>query len=187
VIRVRGIPISDQDARDLARRLLDDETGIGVAARLTRAVEMDSGVIGTSKSEARAGESVISFSFVLWLPAPAHTSDGRPPAGPAGGWRSSKEVSVSRAPGVSALDGSATFVGSGGQGSSTRLGRRCCWAVYVRCYRHGHSGRRVGPTAGVWALLVVTSMVSGELRGLGRRCSGRRVSVSSALASTTAS
>jgi hypothetical protein len=76
VIRVRGIPISDQDARDLARRLLDDETGIGVAARLTRAVEMDSGVIGTSKSEARAGESVISFSFVLWLPAPLRPAMG---------------------------------------------------------------------------------------------------------------
>lgn len=59
MIRVRGVPISDADAKDLARRLLDDETGIGVAARLTRAIEMDGGVIGTSKPEARAVLSAV--------------------------------------------------------------------------------------------------------------------------------
>jgi hypothetical protein len=59
VIRVRGIPISDRDARDLARQLLDHETGIDVAARLTRAIEMDGGVIGRSKPEPRALISAI--------------------------------------------------------------------------------------------------------------------------------
>jgi hypothetical protein len=61
VIRVRGIPISDRDAKDLVQRLLDDETGIGVAARLTRAIEMDGGVIGTSKPEARAVLGAVDF------------------------------------------------------------------------------------------------------------------------------
>jgi hypothetical protein len=61
VIRVRGIPFSELDAKDLARRLLDDETGIGVAARLTRAFEMDGGVRGTSKPEPRSVLSAVDF------------------------------------------------------------------------------------------------------------------------------
>jgi hypothetical protein len=54
VIRVRGVPISNDDARELAHRLAHDEAAASLVDRLTRALERDGGLIATSKLEARA-------------------------------------------------------------------------------------------------------------------------------------
>jgi hypothetical protein len=54
VIRVRGVPISDDEARELAHRLADDEAAASLVDRLTRALDNGSGLIATDRLEARA-------------------------------------------------------------------------------------------------------------------------------------
>ena len=54
VIRVRGIPISDDDARELTERLSGDEAARSVVDRMTRALENGSGLIATNRLESRA-------------------------------------------------------------------------------------------------------------------------------------
>jgi hypothetical protein len=54
VIRVRGVPISESDARELARRLTGVPGGDGFLERLERALAMDGGLIGTDRVEAQA-------------------------------------------------------------------------------------------------------------------------------------
>jgi hypothetical protein len=56
VIRLRGYPITDREAAELARRLRAqaDPSGFEVAARLERAVTARTGVIATDHAQARA-------------------------------------------------------------------------------------------------------------------------------------
>jgi hypothetical protein len=54
VIRVRGVPISDDNARELARRLGSDPVARDFVERLERALTMDGGLIGTHRLEAQA-------------------------------------------------------------------------------------------------------------------------------------
>jgi anti-sigma factor RsiW len=55
VIRIRGVPISDDEARELARLLAGDEAAAALVARIGRALEdVDGGLIATSRLEARA-------------------------------------------------------------------------------------------------------------------------------------
>jgi hypothetical protein len=54
VIRVRGVPISDEEANELARLLAGDEAGLGLADRINRALAMGGGLVGTDRLEARA-------------------------------------------------------------------------------------------------------------------------------------
>jgi len=53
VIRVRGVPISDDDARELARRLSGHADARSFVDRLERALAMDGGLIGTDRVEAQ--------------------------------------------------------------------------------------------------------------------------------------
>jgi hypothetical protein len=54
MIRIRGVPIDDDDARELAHRLAGDEAAAGFVGRLTRALTNGRGVIGTDRLESRA-------------------------------------------------------------------------------------------------------------------------------------
>jgi len=54
VIGVRGVPISDEDARELARRLNGHAAARGFVDRLERALAMDGGLIDTDAVEAQA-------------------------------------------------------------------------------------------------------------------------------------
>lgn len=54
VIRVRGVPVSDADARELARRLTGDEAAGSLVTRLGRALDDGGGLIATDRLEARA-------------------------------------------------------------------------------------------------------------------------------------
>jgi hypothetical protein len=54
VIRVRGIPISDDEARELAQRLVHDEVAASLVDRLGRAVEGGGGLVATDRLEARS-------------------------------------------------------------------------------------------------------------------------------------
>jgi hypothetical protein len=54
VIRVRGVPISDDEARELAHRLAHDEVAASLADRLARALDGGGGLIATDRLEARA-------------------------------------------------------------------------------------------------------------------------------------
>ncbi len=54
MIRVRGVPISDDEARELAQRLAHDEVAASLVGRITRAVENGGGLIATDRLEARA-------------------------------------------------------------------------------------------------------------------------------------
>ena len=55
VIRIRGVPISDDEARELAELLTGDEAATGLVDRLRRALaDEDGGLIATSRLEARA-------------------------------------------------------------------------------------------------------------------------------------
>ena len=54
VIRVRGVPISDDEARELAERLVHDEAAVSLVDRLTRAVAGGGGLVATDRLEARA-------------------------------------------------------------------------------------------------------------------------------------
>jgi len=66
VIRLRGLPISDGEAAELARRLRDhgDDDGLDVAARLERALVAGSGVIATTEAQA----SVVLRLIEDWAP-----------------------------------------------------------------------------------------------------------------------
>jgi hypothetical protein len=65
MIRVHGVPISDDEASELARRLRNyrDPNGIGVAERLERGL-MGMAIIGTSRPDAEAVLAVIE----AWTP-----------------------------------------------------------------------------------------------------------------------
>ena len=67
MIRVRSVPVSPDEASELARRLrtYGDPVGIGVAERLERGVRMGSAMIGTSRPEAAIVLNVIE----QWTPA----------------------------------------------------------------------------------------------------------------------
>lgn len=55
MIRLRGVPISIEDAAELARGLLvQSEASLGIAERLERAIVAGTGVIATTEPEARA-------------------------------------------------------------------------------------------------------------------------------------
>ena len=55
VIRIRGVPISDDEARELAQLLMGDEAAVSLVDRIRRALEdADGGLIATSRLEARA-------------------------------------------------------------------------------------------------------------------------------------
>jgi hypothetical protein len=55
VIRIRGVPISDDEARELAQLLAGDEAATALVDRIRRAlVDADGGLIATSRLEARA-------------------------------------------------------------------------------------------------------------------------------------
>jgi hypothetical protein len=54
VIRVRGVPISDDEARELVDRLAHDEAAASLVHRLTRAVEAGGGLVATDRVEARS-------------------------------------------------------------------------------------------------------------------------------------
>ena len=56
MIRIRGLPISDEEAEELAYRLRarGDEPSLVVSDRLGRALTVGSGVIAMDRSEARA-------------------------------------------------------------------------------------------------------------------------------------
>jgi hypothetical protein len=65
-VRVRGVPVSDDEAAELARRLrlYGDPIGIGVAERLERGLLMGTAMVGTSLPEARIVLTVIEH----WIP-----------------------------------------------------------------------------------------------------------------------
>jgi len=54
MIRVRGVPISDDDARELVERLEGDDAAASLVDRITRALEGHGGLIATDRLEARA-------------------------------------------------------------------------------------------------------------------------------------
>ena len=55
MIRIRGVPISDEEARELAQLLAGDEASTALVDRIGRALEdADGGLIATSRLEARA-------------------------------------------------------------------------------------------------------------------------------------
>jgi hypothetical protein len=54
VIRIRGVSISDDDARELAHRLAHDEAAVSLVDRLTRALQDGGGLIAANRLEARA-------------------------------------------------------------------------------------------------------------------------------------
>jgi hypothetical protein len=55
VIRIRGVPISDDEARELADLLAGDEAASSLVDRIRRALaDEDGGLIATSTLEARA-------------------------------------------------------------------------------------------------------------------------------------
>jgi hypothetical protein len=66
-VRIRGVPISNEEACDLAQRLRSygDPIGVGVAERLERGVLMGTAIVGTSLPEARVTLTVIE----RWAPA----------------------------------------------------------------------------------------------------------------------
>ncbi len=55
VIRVRGVPISDDEARELVERLVHDEAATSLVDRLRRAVDDGGGLVAADRIEARAG------------------------------------------------------------------------------------------------------------------------------------
>ncbi len=61
VIRLKGLPLSDEEASELARRLRShrDPVGVGVAERLERGVLLGTAMIGTSRPEAEVLLNVI--------------------------------------------------------------------------------------------------------------------------------
>jgi hypothetical protein len=65
-VRVRGVPISNEEACELARRLRSygDPIGVGVAERLERGVLAGTAMVGTSLPEARVTLTVIE----RWAP-----------------------------------------------------------------------------------------------------------------------
>jgi hypothetical protein len=65
-ISIRGVRVSDEEAKELARRLLNygDPVGVGVAERLNRGELMGTAVLGTSLPEAR----VILTVLEQWIP-----------------------------------------------------------------------------------------------------------------------
>ena len=54
VIRVRGVPISDDEARELVERLTGDEAAMSLVDRVTRTLEDGGGLVATDRAEARA-------------------------------------------------------------------------------------------------------------------------------------
>jgi hypothetical protein len=54
VIRVRGVPVSDDEVRELAHRLSGDEAAESFVDRLGRALDDGGGLIATDRLEARA-------------------------------------------------------------------------------------------------------------------------------------
>jgi hypothetical protein len=54
VIRIRGVPIGDEDVRELVQRLENDESAAELAGRLRRALGNGRGLVGTDRAEARA-------------------------------------------------------------------------------------------------------------------------------------
>jgi hypothetical protein len=54
MLRVHGLPVSKEEAAELARRLraYGDPIGIGVAERLERGLLMGTAIVGTSRPEA---------------------------------------------------------------------------------------------------------------------------------------
>ena len=54
MIRVRGVPISDDEARELVERLAHDEAAASLVDRLTRAVDGEGGLVATDRVEARS-------------------------------------------------------------------------------------------------------------------------------------
>jgi hypothetical protein len=54
MIRVRGVPISDDEAVELARGLAHDELAASLVDRLERAVGCGGGLVATDRLEARA-------------------------------------------------------------------------------------------------------------------------------------
>jgi hypothetical protein len=66
VIVVHGVPVSEEEATELARRLREhrDPNGIGVAERLERGLLAGVAIVGTSRPEAEVVLSVIE----AWTP-----------------------------------------------------------------------------------------------------------------------
>ena len=54
MIRVRGVPISDDEARELVERLAGDEAAMSLVDRVTRTLEDGGGLVATDRAEARA-------------------------------------------------------------------------------------------------------------------------------------
>ena len=54
MIRVRGVPISDDEALELSQRLAHDEAAASLVDRLDRAVAAGGGLVATDRLEARA-------------------------------------------------------------------------------------------------------------------------------------
>jgi hypothetical protein len=65
-IWIRGVPVSDEEAADLARRLraYGDPHGVGVAERLERGLLLGTAIVGTSHPEASVMLNVIE----QWIP-----------------------------------------------------------------------------------------------------------------------
>jgi hypothetical protein len=60
MIRLRGVPIGDEDARELARRLREHAlVAVGIAERVERALVAEGGLIATNPPEARAVLTVV--------------------------------------------------------------------------------------------------------------------------------
>jgi hypothetical protein len=53
VIRIRGVPISDEEAQELASLLAGDEAGQSLSDRIGRALAMGSGVLAADRLGAR--------------------------------------------------------------------------------------------------------------------------------------
>ena len=54
VIRIRGVPISDDEALELSMRLAHDEAAASLVDRLDRAIGGGGGLVATDRLEARA-------------------------------------------------------------------------------------------------------------------------------------
>ena len=63
MLRVRGVLISENDARELARRLTGIPGGQGFVDRLERALAMDGGLIGTDRVEAQVVLAALDGMF----------------------------------------------------------------------------------------------------------------------------
>lgn len=59
MIRIRGVPITVVDAREIAQRLQGDEAAAEFHGRLTRALADDGGLIATNGIETRALLAVV--------------------------------------------------------------------------------------------------------------------------------